>query len=87
MSARKGEGVGDCGANPLRTHENQQADFASTNDDSKAFSLMQTRAASRGCTLHELADGGFWISGGPCSRAAPCLRAVGDILRQIGGRP
>lgn len=32
------------------------------------------------CTLHVLADGGD-----QCSNAAPCLRAVGDLLRQIGG--
>ena len=37
------------------------------------------KASMCDCTLHELADGGD-----PCSRAVPCLRAVGDMLRQIG---
>ena len=52
----------------------------------KAFSTMQARAALCGCTLHELADGAFLVGRWNCSKVVPCLRAVGDLLCQIGGR-
>ena len=46
---------------------------------------MKARAALCGCTLHELADG-YLVGKWNYSKAVPCLRAVGDLLRQIGGR-
>lgn len=68
------------------THENQHRDFANDGNASKALTTMQARAALCGCTLHELADGAYLVGRWNYSKAVPCLRAVGDLLRQIGGR-
>jgi hypothetical protein len=62
-------------------------DFASDDAHGKALATMKARAARCGCTLHALADGGFLVGRWGYSKALPCLRAVGDLLRQIGGRP
>ena len=61
-------------------------DFASDGTSSKALAAMTARAALCGCTLHELADGGYAIGRWNYSRALPCLRAVGDLLRRKGAR-
>ena len=53
----------------------------------KAFARVAAEAALCGCTLHELAGGGFLLCRWGLSRELPCLRAVGDMLRRIGGRP
>ena len=73
-------------AAPQVQTQNQHQHFASDDEGSKAFATMQARAALAGCTLHELSDGGFLVGTWNCSTAAPCLRSVGDMLRQIGGR-
>lgn len=78
--------VGDCGANVPKTYQNQHAYFADDGGDRKALATMKARAALCGCTLHEMVDGEFLVARWICSGAAPCLRAVGDMLRQIGGR-
>ena len=80
------KGAGVRGTNPPETHENQHPDFANDGNASKAFATMQARAAQCDCTLHELADGAFLVGRWNYSKAVPCLRAVGDLLRQIGGR-
>ena len=73
MKARpKGEGQRANAAPGI--HDNQQQHCANDGDASKALPTMQARAALSGCTLHELSGGAFSI------------RAVGDLLRQIGGR-
>ena len=84
MSRPNDEGVGVCGANPPKTYQDQHVHFANDGDAGKALATMKARAALCGCVLHELADGlvGRWNY----STAAPCLRSVGDMLRQIGGR-
>jgi len=61
-------------------------DFASDDANGKALSAMAARAALAGCALYELGEGGFLVGGRGYSKAAPDLRAVGDMLRQIGGR-
>jgi hypothetical protein len=66
--------------------QTQQPHFANDDDAGKALATMKARAALAGCTLHELADGGYLVGRWNYSRAVPCLRAVGDLLRQIGGR-
>ncbi len=86
MSRPNDEGAGDCGAHPPKTHENQNLHFANDGGDSKALATMKARAALCGCTMHELSDG-YLVGKWNYSRAVPCLRAVGDLLRQIGGRP
>lgn len=68
------------------THANQRVNFASDGTVGKALATMQERAAQCGCTLHELADGAYLVGGRGDSTTAPCLRAVGNLLRQIGGR-
>jgi hypothetical protein len=84
MTRPNSEGVGDCSANPLKTLENQQRNSASDDKQGKAFASMHARAALCGCTLHELSDG-YLVARWQYSKVAPCLRAVGDLLRQICG--
>ena len=86
VSGANGKGTGVCGTNPPETHENQHLHFANDGTASKALAAMQARAAQYGCTLHELSDGAFLVGSWNYSKAVPCLRAVGDLLRQIGGR-
>ena len=85
MSRPNDEGHRANGAPQVQT-QNQRCN--STNDDgvSKALDTMKARAALCGCSLHELADGGYLVGRWNYSKAVPCLRAVGDLLRQIGGR-
>jgi len=78
------EGGGARDADPLRTHLNQQSDFASAEGIGKAFASMLSQADVRGCTLRELSDGKYLVGGAGQIFAVPCLRAVGDVLRQIG---
>ncbi len=86
MSRPNDEGAGDCGAYPPKTNQNQNRHFANDDGGSKALSTMKARAALCGCTLHELAGGAYLVGKWNYSKAVPCLRAVGDLLRQIGGR-
>lgn len=65
---------------------NQHLHFASGDAGSTALATMKARAALCGCTLHEMADGEFLVARSNYCRAVPCLRAVGNLLRQIGGR-
>ncbi len=87
MTAPHSKGVGITSADAPETHENEHSDFANDGIGSKALATMQARAALCGCTLHELADGAYLVGRWNYSKALPCLRAVGDLLRQIGGRP
>ena len=48
------------------------------------LATMRARPAHRGCTLYELSDG-YLVGRWRCSKAVPCLRSVGDLLRRIGG--
>lgn len=84
MSGPNGKGASSTSADAPETHQNQHQDFANEGNASKALAAMRARAARCGCTLHELADGAYWVGGLNCSKAVPCLRAVGDFLRQIG---
>ena len=86
MNRANCEGVGSHEPNPPKTHNNTHTDFASDDAHGKALATMTARAALCGCTLHEMADGAFLVARWNYSQAAPCLRAVGDMLRQIGGR-
>lgn len=86
MSRPNDEGAGDCGSHPPKTNQNQHLHFANDDGASKALATMKAKAALCGCALHELADGAYLVGKWDYSRAVPCLRAVGDLLRQIGGR-
>lgn len=66
-----------------RGAQGEQGDCAE--DHRKTLATMQARAALVGCTLHELADGGYLVCRWNLSAFAPCLRCVGDLLRRIGG--
>jgi len=59
-------------------------DFASDDAQGKALATMKARAALCGCSLHEMTDGTFLVARWNYSKAVPCLRAVGDMLRQMG---
>ena len=69
---------------PQVPNQNQQPHFAFDGDDSKALATMKARAALCGFTLYELSDGAYLVGKWNYSRAVPCLRAVGDMLRRIG---
>jgi hypothetical protein len=86
MSRPIDEGVGARNANPLKTHQYEHRDFATDDEHGEAFATMRARAALCGCTLLELSDG-YLVSRWGCSKAVPCLRSVGDLLRRIGGHP
>ena len=62
-------------------------DFADNGSSSKALASMKRRAAECGCAAHEMADGSYLVSKWGCSKSLPCLRAIGDLLRRIGGCP
>lgn len=86
MTGPNGKGASSTNADAPETHENQHLHFA---NDGAARKALAARAARCGCTLHEVADthngeflGGHWNY----SKPAPCLRSVGALLRQIGGR-
>lgn len=85
MSRPNDEGQRANAAPQVQT-QNQPLHFANDADAGKALATMQPRAALCGCTLHELADGAYLAGRWNYSKAVPCLRAVGDLLRQIGGR-
>jgi hypothetical protein len=88
MHGPHSKGAGVCGTNAPETHNNEHPHFANDDGNGKALATMKARAALCGCTLIEMADGEFLVARWNYSRAVPCLRAVGDLLRQIdGGRP
>lgn len=60
-------------------------DCANEAENGKAFATMTARAALCGCSLHELSGGGYLLCRWGMSRELPCLRAVGDLLRRLGG--
>ena len=73
-------------AAPQVQTQNQPPHFANDGDAGKALATMKARAEMCGCTLIEMADGEYLVSKWNYSRAVPCLRSVGNLLRQIGGR-
>ncbi len=85
MSRPNDKGAGVCGTNPPKLLDNQHLDFAHDDDASKALATMKAKAALCGCTLIELSDG-YLVGRWNYSKAVPCLRAVGNLLRQMGGR-
>jgi hypothetical protein len=87
MTPTTNEGGGVCGATPPNTLQNEHTDFAEATEHGQALATMKARAARCGCTLHQLADDTYLLTRWNCSRALPCLRSVGDFLRQMGGRP
>ena len=86
MSRPNSKGAGVCGTDAPETCNNQLQHFANDDGASKALATMKARAALYGCTLIELADGAYLVGRWNYSKAVPCLRAVGDMLRRMGGR-
>ena len=66
--------------------ETDSLDSAAATADGKAFATMKARAAQAGCVLHELAGGGYLLCRWGLTKELSCLRAVGDLLRRIGGQ-
>lgn len=85
MNCPNDEGHRVNGAHQVQAQTNRQH-FANEEGDGKALATMKARAALYGCTLIEMADGEFLVARWNYSKALPCLRAVGDLLRQLGGR-
>lgn len=69
----------------LGNHETEHCNCAATGSERKAFATMTAQAARLGCSLHELAGGGYLLCRWGMAKELPCLRAVGDLLRRIGG--
>ena len=83
MSRRNDEGHRANGAPEI--YENRHRYCPTDDDASKALASMKAKAALCGCTLHQL-SAGYLVGKWNYSKAVPCLRAVGNLLRQIGGR-
>ncbi len=82
MNRSNDEGVSDCSANPLKTYQIPQRNSAIDDERGKSLATMQPHGAT-GCRAVHDADGALI---GPCAFCeVPCLRAVGNLLRRIGG--
>lgn len=84
MTGPNGKGASSTNADAPEIHENQPLYFANVGAARKA---LAARAARCGCMLHEASDthngaflGGHW----DYSKPVPCMRSVGDMLRQLG---
>lgn len=66
--------------------ESQQPDYPSADGVGKAFDTLRAQLEMCGCGLHQMADRGYFVSCGNLSRQLPDLRAVRQMLVQIGGR-
>jgi hypothetical protein len=86
MHGPNSKGAGVCSTNAPETHNNQPPHFANDDGDGKALATMTAQAARCGCALHELASGGYLLCRWGMARELPCLRAVGNMLRRIGGQ-
>ena len=64
----------------------QHADYPSDEGVGKAFDTLRMQLEMCGCGLHEMADRDYFVSCGSLSKQLPDLRAVRQMLVQIGGR-
>ena len=87
MSRPNDDGSGARDAEPIRADQNQPVNYPSDGGTSKAFATLRAQLEMCGCGLHEMADRGYFVSHGNVSRQLPDLRAVRQMLVQIGGRP
>lgn len=78
----------DAGLQPGAEAHTQNDTAIIGHDDgaSKAFDILRAQFQMCGCGLHEMADRGYFVSHGSLSRQLPDLRAVRQMLVQIGGR-
>ena len=67
--------------------QTQHIDYSSADGIGKAFDTLRAQLEMCGCGLHQMADRGYFVSHGNVSRQLPDLRAVRQMLVQIGGRP
>ena len=74
-----GSGAGFSGQGTADTRDCAQADA-----DRKYFTTLAARAAMTGCTLHELACGGFLLCRWGMAKELPDLRAVAAMLGRMG---
>ena len=72
-------GRGFKGQNKADTQDCAQADA-----DRKHFDTLAAQAALAGCTLHELAGGGFLLCRWGMAKELPGLRAVAAMLDRMG---
>ena len=66
--------------------QTHHVDYSSDDGVGKAFDALRAQLEMCGCGLHEMADRGYFVSCGNLSRQLPDLRAVRQMLVQIGGR-
>ena len=85
MSRPNNEGHRANGAPQVQT-QTQHADYSSDDGLGKAFDTLRAQLEMCGCGLHEMADRSYFVSHGNVSRQLPDLRAVREMLVQIGGR-
>lgn len=85
-AAPNDDGSGARDAEPTKADQNQRVDYCSDDGASKAFDILRAQLKMCRCGLHEMADRGYFVSHGSPSRQLPDLRAVRQMLVQIGGR-
>ncbi len=85
MSPANDEGHRANGAPQVQT-QTHYVDYSSDGGVGKAFDTLRAQLEMCGCGLHEMADRGYFVSHGNFSRQLPDLRAVRQMLMQIGGR-
>lgn len=66
--------------------QTHHVDYSSDEGVGKAFDALRAQLAMCGRGLHEMADRGYFVSCGNLSWQLPDLRAVRQMLAQIGGR-
>ena len=59
---------------------------ADLDGERKVLTTLRAQLETCGCGLHEMADRGYFVSLGNLSGQPPDLRAVRQMLVQIGGR-
>ena len=85
MIGPNNEGHRANGAPQIKT-QTQRPDYSSDDGVGKAFDTLRAQLEMFGCGLHEMADRGYFVSHCNVSRQLPDLRAVRQMLMQIGGR-
>lgn len=86
MTAPNDDGSGARDAEPTEADQNRRPDYPSADGASKAFDMLRAQLQMCGCGLHEMADRSYFVSHSSHSRQLPDLRAVRQMLVQIGGR-
>lgn len=85
MKRANDEGPTVAAATPQEQTQSDGAILPQVDDPRKALAVLRAHAALCGCGLHELSSGGYLLTRWGLAKELPDLRAVGDLLRRIGG--